>query len=55
MEPHNTAELHEKIRSLVRHREGDPLSRFLRDQLEIVLEALEGWESLSSLLASQPE
>jgi hypothetical protein len=50
MEKQNLTELHEKIRAIVAGEGGDPLTQCLKGQLKIVLQALEGWESLASLI-----
>ncbi|MHC5040355.1 MAG: hypothetical protein ACYTHM_23850 [Planctomycetota bacterium] len=50
MEPFSIPELHEKIRAILRKSAGDPLARCLVDQLEIVLQSLEGWDALSGLI-----
>lgn len=53
MEKHSLHELHETLTGLVNRCAPDPVARCLADQLRIVLESLEGWDTLHGLLAGQ--
>ena len=55
MDNSSLAELLDMIRAIVRGDPVDPLAKYLREQMEIVLHALEGWESLAGLIhGSEP-
>lgn len=51
MENKAAADLRARIRSILSVEAADPLARCLKEQLSIILKALEGWDALGELLA----
>ncbi|MHC4600888.1 MAG: hypothetical protein ACYS47_17995 [Planctomycetota bacterium] len=50
MNERSTPELYDTLRSILHKGVRDPFTQCIADQLQIVMDSLEGWEALSGLL-----